>query len=54
MSYLVGLNRMILIDLVARSERSIAWIDEEGQCFFPKRVVDFSSDHEGRSRSVQV
>ncbi|ONK78512.1 uncharacterized protein A4U43_C02F19560 [Asparagus officinalis] len=54
-SCLVDLNRMIVIDLMARSERSIAWIDEKGRCFFPKRSVDFSCcDHEDCSLSSQM
>eukprot|EP01018_Ginkgo_biloba_P002182 Gb_39925 [translate_table: standard] len=34
--YLVDFLRMLQIDLRAGCQRSIAWIDENGSCFFPK------------------
>lgn len=37
--YLFDFLRMLQVDLVSGCERSIAWIDVTGQCFFPKEVV---------------
>ncbi|KAJ4827066.1 hypothetical protein Tsubulata_022695 [Turnera subulata] len=37
--YLFDLKRMLQIDFESGSQRSIAWIDETGKCFFPKRFV---------------
>lgn len=37
--YLFDLKRMLQIDLASGSQRSIAWIDETGKCFFPRKFV---------------
>ena len=38
--YLFDFLRMLQIDFVTENQRSIAWIDENGKCFFPKVFVD--------------
>ncbi|KAL6995241.1 hypothetical protein U1Q18_005376 [Sarracenia purpurea var. burkii] len=38
--YLFDLHRMLQVDLESGSQRSIAWIDVHGKCFFPKIFVD--------------
>lgn len=37
--YLFDLYRMLQIDFNTGSQRSVAWIDENGKCFFPKVFV---------------
>ncbi|XP_068658167.1 probable inactive poly [ADP-ribose] polymerase SRO1 [Aristolochia californica] len=37
--YLIDFLRMMQIDLTRGIQRSIAWIDEAGKCFFPKLVT---------------
>ncbi|KAL8099340.1 putative inactive poly [ADP-ribose] polymerase SRO2 [Apium graveolens] len=32
--------RMLVIDFVSHVEKSVAWIDVDGHCFFPKFVID--------------
>ncbi|XP_077252474.1 putative inactive poly [ADP-ribose] polymerase SRO2 [Tasmannia lanceolata] len=42
-THLVDFLRMILIDLNSGRERSVAWIDVNGKCFFPKAFIDGDS-----------
>ncbi|GAB2228311.1 hypothetical protein Drorol1_Dr00010144 [Drosera rotundifolia] len=42
--YLVDFYRMLMIDLSDGAERSVAWIDVNGKCFFPKLFVDDGDD----------
>lgn len=37
--YLFDFLRMLQIDFATGNQRSIAWIDDGGKCFFPQRVV---------------
>ncbi|KAL6176691.1 hypothetical protein ACLB2K_053324 [Fragaria x ananassa] len=37
--YLFDFTRMLQIDSGTGSQRSIAWIDDNGKCFFPKKFV---------------
>lgn len=39
-NYLFDFLRMLQIDFLTENQRSIAWIDENGKCFFPKVFVD--------------
>ena len=39
-NYLFDFLRMLQIDLLTENQRSIAWIDENGKCFFPKVFVN--------------
>ena len=38
-NYVFDFLRMLQIDLETGNQRSIAWIDEHGKCFFPKEFV---------------
>ncbi|KAK4348594.1 hypothetical protein RND71_031349 [Anisodus tanguticus] len=38
--------RMLEIDLITGNERSISWIDVNGNCFFPKMFIDDGEDQE--------
>ncbi|XP_050214316.1 probable inactive poly [ADP-ribose] polymerase SRO3 [Mercurialis annua] len=38
-SYLFDFMRMLQTDFDSGSQRSIAWIDENGKCFFPKKFI---------------
>ncbi|KAL9268577.1 Inactive poly [ADP-ribose] polymerase RCD1-like protein [Drosera capensis] len=42
--YLVDFYRMLMIDLSDGAERSVAWIDVDGKCFFPKLFVHDDND----------
>lgn len=44
--YLFDFLRMLQIDFVTENQRSIAWIDENGKCFFPKVFVDEEFEEE--------
>lgn len=44
--YLVDFLRMLQIDLRAGCQRSIAWIDKNGSCFFPKFIIEGNVDEE--------
>ena len=39
-NYLFDFLHMLQIDFLTENQRSIAWIDENGKCFFPKVFVD--------------
>lgn len=42
---LLDFLRMVQIDLATGTERSIAWIDQNGKCFFPKHFFEGSERH---------
>ncbi|KAJ9175364.1 hypothetical protein P3X46_013928 [Hevea brasiliensis] len=44
--YLLDLLHMFLVDLKAGFRKPIAWIDEEGGCFFPEIYIDNEEPHE--------
>ncbi|XP_057469733.1 probable inactive poly [ADP-ribose] polymerase SRO3 isoform X1 [Actinidia eriantha] len=51
--YLFDLYRMLQVDLGSGNQRSVAWIDVDGKCFFPKIFVDGGGDfvnHSGDSK----
>jgi hypothetical protein len=43
--HLVDFLRMVQIDLATGTQRSIAWIDQNGKCFFPKHFFEGSEMH---------
>eukprot|EP01018_Ginkgo_biloba_P005055 Gb_12340 [translate_table: standard] len=45
--YLVDFLRMVQIDLRTGFQRSIAWIDENGKCFFPKYFFEGNETNNG-------
>ncbi|XP_023537456.1 probable inactive poly [ADP-ribose] polymerase SRO3 [Cucurbita pepo subsp. pepo] len=49
-TYLFDMYRMLQIDLETGRQRSVAWIDENGKCFFPK--VFIGDESEGNTRSL--
>lgn len=44
------LYRMLVVEFVSGIEKSVAWIDVDGKCFFPKEFSSFSSFREGLSK----
>jgi hypothetical protein len=54
---LFDLYRMLQIDLVTGNQRSVAWIDVDGKCFFPKRFIEGGrefSDVPAQNISVEI
>lgn len=47
--YLFDLYRMLQIDLETGRQRSVAWIDENGKCFFPKVFIGEESVNTSRT-----
>ncbi|XP_038885304.1 probable inactive poly [ADP-ribose] polymerase SRO3 [Benincasa hispida] len=55
--YLFDLYRMLQIDLDTGRQRSVAWIDENGKCFFPKVFIGEESANTSRtscSRKIEI
>ncbi|KAM3688626.1 hypothetical protein ACJW31_10G165600 [Castanea mollissima] len=50
--YLFDFLRMLQIDFVTENRRSIAWIDENGKCFFPKVFVDEEFEEEEENHAI--
>lgn len=50
--YLVDFLRMLQFDLATGSERSIAWIDVKGKCFFPETFIN--RENTGRNSSSPI
>ncbi|XP_058007524.1 inactive poly [ADP-ribose] polymerase RCD1 isoform X2 [Hevea brasiliensis] len=44
--YLLDLLHMFLVDMKTGFQKPIAWIDEEGGCFFPEIYIDNEEPHE--------
>lgn len=52
LTYLFDLARMLQIDSGTGSQRSIAWIDDKGKCFFPREFI--SDELGGGSDSPKI
>lgn len=52
--YLVDFLRMLQIDLRVGCQRSIAWIDKNGSCFFPKAFFEDNIDDVDVAPKVEV
>lgn len=54
--YLFDFLRMLQIDFETENHRSIAWIDENGNCFFPKKFIDdgFTSEMENPKIEIEI
>ncbi|XP_057819437.2 probable inactive poly [ADP-ribose] polymerase SRO5 [Cryptomeria japonica] len=53
-SCLVDFLHMVQIDLKSAAQRSIAWIDVDGNCFFPRNVCDGKVELGNSSDNVEI
>ncbi|KAA8538243.1 hypothetical protein F0562_027934 [Nyssa sinensis] len=52
--FLFDFYRMLQIDLKTGNQRSIAWVDVDGKCFFPKTFVDGSEEFADSSLNCEI
>lgn len=55
-NYLFDFLRMLQVDLSSGNRRSIAWIDEEGNCFFPREFIseEFADTSENPRIEIEI
>ncbi|PON72591.1 Poly(ADP-ribose) polymerase [Trema orientale] len=53
-NYLFDFLRMLQIDLISGNQRSIAWIDGGGKCFFPKQFVGEEFENAAENPKIEI